>query len=232
MCLRFICNFYLLAICVYLPVSSASGPPLLLEDKIRTMIAEKYKADGEYSPKLESHLLASDKQLEAICSNPELSFSGQTQRMSGNLTVLAKCGTKRHFVRVSVKATGRYWVAKHNIQPGQLIKIDDMVERKGSLDNLSSDLIFAPQQITDKIPTRMIKAGQPFTTSQLRKQWSVLAGEEVNIISIGSGFQILTIGKALDNAALNDMLRFRTRSGQLLTGKVTGPGQVTIKMQN
>ncbi len=229
---RFIRNLYLLTIGFYLPISSASDATLSLEDRIRTMVTDKYKVDEEYAPKLASFMLASDKQLEAICSHPELSFSGQTQRFSSNLTVLAKCGAKRHFVRVNVKTTGRYWVAKHTIQPGQPIKMSDMEEREGSLDNLASDLIFAPQQITDKIPTRMIKAGQPFTTSQLRKQWSIRAGEEISVISIGSGFQIVTVGKALDNAALNDTLRFRTGYGQLLSGKVTGPKQVTIKMKN
>lgn len=198
--------------------------------QIHAMIDEKFKTQMGPTDNISVDILASSKQLENLCNNPELSFSGQSHKMTGNRTIIARCGAKRHYIRVRISVTGTYWVPNQLLQPGQPITLAQLTPRKGSLDNLPNDVIFDPQHITGKTPTRLIKPDHPLTASLLREQWSVLAGQEVSIVAIGNGYQVLSVGKAMDNAALNEPLRFRTRSSQILSGKVIGKQKVAIIM--
>ncbi|WP_024527721.1 flagellar basal body P-ring formation chaperone FlgA [Serratia fonticola] len=215
-----------------IPAQASLSVSTALSEKIHAMIDEKFNTQRVPTDNINVEILASSRQLDNLCHNPELSFSGQTHKVTGNRTVIARCGSKRHYIRIRTSVIGTYWVANQVLQPGQPITLSQLTPRKGHLDNLPANIIFDPQHIIEKTSTRLIKPDQPFTTTLLREQWSVLAGEEVSIVAIGSGYQVLTVGKSLDNAALNEPLRFRTRSGQILSGKAIGKQKVTIIMQN
>ncbi|HAT1514473.1 TPA: flagellar basal body P-ring formation protein FlgA [Morganella morganii] len=229
---RFIRYFLLLTMTFSLPAFPASEPSAVLEKNIQTLIGRELQKNTVPDDDLRIKILSSGKQLESLCDNPALSLSGQNSKVTGNRTVLARCGKKNHYIRINVSVTGTYWVAGQALLPGEAITAAQLELRTGSLDGLPADIITDPQQITDKIPTRLIKSGQPVTAGSLRKTWSVLTGDEISVVASGNGFQVTTVGKSMDNGALGDTVRFRTRSGQILTGKVTGKKKVTINMQN
>ncbi|MCU6275419.1 flagellar basal body P-ring formation chaperone FlgA [Morganella morganii] len=229
---RLIRYFLLLTIPFSLPAFPASEPSAVLEKNIQTLIGGELQKNTVPDDDLRIKILSSGKQLESLCDNPVLSLSGQNSKITGNRTVLARCGKKSHYIRINVSVTGTYWVAGQALLPGEAITAAQLELRTGSLDGLPADIITDPQQITDKIPTRLIKSGQPVTAGSLRKTWSVLTGDEISVVASGNGFQVTTVGKSMDNGALGDAVRFRTRSGQILTGKVTGKKKVTINMQN
>lgn len=229
---RFIAYLTLLTMGLTHAAQASLNTSAALSKQIYAMVDEKFNTQKVPADNINVDILTSHKKLDSLCHHPELSFSGQANKMTGNRTVIARCGAKRHYIRIRISVTGTYWVANQPLQPGQPITLSQLTPRKGALDNLPADIIFNPQYITEKTPTRLIRPDQPFTASLLRDPWSVLAGKEVSIIAIGNGYQILTVGKSLDNAALNQPLRFRTRSGQILSGKAIGKQKVKIIMQN
>lgn len=229
---RFIFYFLLLTAVPCVPALAGTVSSEVLTKKIRVLINKKLQEQSVADNNIGIDILSSEKQLDTLCSNPGLSFSGQSSKVTGNRTILAKCGQKSHYIRIRVSVTGTYWVAKQAILPGTSVTISQLEPRKGSLDGLPADIIFDPRQITEKIPTRLIKSGHPVTVGSLRKPWSVLTGDEISVVASGNGFQVQTVGKSLDNAAYGESVRFRTRAGQILTGKVTGKKKVAINMQN
>lgn len=201
-----------------------------LSQHIHSMVEKSFKTQKNAVDSIQIDILSSSKQLDGICDNPTLSFSGKSQKMTGNRTIIAQCGGKRHYVRINISLIGFYWVPNQLLQPGQPITAAQLTARKGRLDKLPSDVIVESTHIINKTPVRLIKPDQAITASLLRSEWAVLAGQEVSVVAIGSGYQVMSVGKAMDNAALHESLRFRTRNGQILSGKVIGKQKVEIIM--
>ncbi len=173
-------------------------------------------------------ILTSPNKLAELCATPRLSISGNDSRLSGNRSVIAQCGKQKKFIQVNIQAEGTWWTASRGLKPGTPIEADDITAQSGTMARLPSGVLLRKDDIVGQITTRAINAGQPIVENHLRKRWKVTAGQEVDLLAAGAGFQIRTRGKALDNAALNETLRVRTASGQLVTGKVTAEGKVDI----
>lgn len=201
-----------------------------LTSRLNALVNEMYSLETKIKPDITVQILGPKQVIDKICNEPDLSLTGALSRPIGNRTLLAKCGSKRIYFRINIKALGDYWVAKETIQPGQKLSLSRLELKRGEMDGLPADLVYDVKQISGNVATRIIKAGQVIISSQLRKSWMVVSGEDVNVTATGNGFHIITSGKALDNAGLYENIRFRTRSGQLLTGTVTGRSSVKIKI--
>lgn len=176
-------------------------------------------------------LLATPAQLAAVCDNPELSLVGRDSRLTGKRTVLAQCGARRHFLPVRISAQGTWWVASQSLPGGAIVQRSDIEPVTGSLDHQPGGLIFYADEIIGQRLTRAVDAGKPLLESQLRQQWRLRAGQTVDLVTTGSGFRIRSQGKALNNAAVDDLLRVKTAGGRTVSGKVGADGQVTIIAQ-
>lgn len=174
-------------------------------------------------------LLSTAEKRMALCDEPRLSLSG-AQRLTGNRTVVAQCGNKKHFIQIRVEAEGRWWVAARDLKAGSMLNTQDIVPRSGPLANLPGDVMTQLGSIEGAVLTRAVRAGQPLTQNQLRKSWRVSRGEEVDVIAWGDGFHIYAKGKALDNAAVDEAVRVRMKTGQLVSGSVNKDGSVRINL--
>ncbi|HEY3590934.1 MAG TPA: flagellar basal body P-ring formation chaperone FlgA [Buttiauxella sp.] len=168
------------------------------------------------------------KQLAGLCATPRLSISGNNLRTIGNHSVIAQCGKQKKFIQVNIKAEGTWWTASRALKAGSLIKTEDITQQSGAMVRLPPGVILNKDAIIGQVTTRAINTGQPIAETHLRKRWKILVGQEVDLLATGEGFLIRTWGKALDNAALNETLRVKTKSGQIVTGKVTAEGKVSI----
>lgn len=176
-------------------------------------------------------LLATPAQQAAVCENPELSLVGRDSRLTGKRTVLAQCGARRHFLPIRISAQGTWWVASQSLPGGAIVQRSDIEPVTGSLDNQPGGLIFNADQIIGQRLTRAIDAGKPLLENQLRQQWRLRAGQTVDLVTAGSGFRIRSQGKALNNAAVDDVLKVKTAGGRTVSGKVAADGQVMIISQ-
>lgn len=176
-------------------------------------------------------LLTPPAQLAAVCDNPELSLVGRNSRLTGKRTVLAQCGTRRHFLQVRISAQGTWWVASLSLPGGAIVQRSDIEPVTGSLDHQPGGLIFNADEIIGQRLTRAIDAGKPLLENQLRQKWRLRAGQTVDLVTTGSGFRIRSQGKALNNAAVDDLLKVKTAGGRTVSGKVGADGQVMIISQ-
>lgn len=206
----------------------AQADTITLTGKINALLNS---ADKNITADIRRHvtLLTPADKLASLCADPQLSLSGHS-RLSGNRTVVAQCGNKKHFLQVRIEAEGSWWVAARELKTGSVLSADDLVQRSGSLANLPSGLVMDPNDFRGAVLTRSLRTGQPLTQSQLRKNWRINRGEEINIIVYGNGFHIRSRGKALGNAAINEAIRVRMKSGQLVTGSVNSDGSVRINL--
>ncbi|WP_263754103.1 flagellar basal body P-ring formation chaperone FlgA [Kosakonia cowanii] len=153
-------------------------------------------------------------------------------RLTGNRSVIAKCGRKQHFIQVNVSASGRYWITARLLKPGQTIGPRDIQPLSGELDKLPAGLLLDASKIVGRTPTRILHPGQPLTENQLRQRWLVVANQEVEVVAPGDGFLIHAKGKALNNAARNERVRLQTRSGRIVAATAVSEGTVSINIDN
>jgi flagella basal body P-ring formation protein FlgA len=176
-------------------------------------------------------LLATPAQLAAVCDNPELSLVGNDNRLTGKRSLSARCGARRYFLPVRISAQGTWWVASQNLPSGAIVQRSDIKPVTGNLDHQPHGLIFNADAIIGQRLTRSVTTGKPLLENQLRQQWRLRAGQTVDLVTTGSGFRIRSQGKALNNAAVDDMLKVKTVGGHTVSGKVGSDGQVTIISQ-
>lgn len=211
------------------------SPALAATTGLQTRIASLLTAtnnEAQNQPTLHVTLLTPAAKLAGLCPMPDLRLSGHPARLTGNRSVIARCGNRQQFIQVKVQATGRYWIVARQLTAGQAIASDDIRPMEGELDNLPSGLLFDAEKIIGAIPTRTLHPGQPLTENQLRPRWAVQANHDVDIVAPGEGFLIHARGKALNNAALHDAVRIKTRNGQIVSAVVTGEEMVSLNMDN
>ncbi|MEG2664835.1 MAG: flagellar basal body P-ring formation chaperone FlgA [Hafnia sp.] len=163
------------------------------------------------------------------CEIPQFSMPSSARRW-GTLSVLVQCPQDKRYLQVEVQVTGGYPVASAPLSRGQHISAADFNIMQGRLDRLPTGSIMEISQLDNAVLTRDVAAGQPVTSSMMRRTWIIKAGQSVQILAQGDGFNVTSEGKALNNAAIADNVRVRLASGQIISGKATEQGTIELLM--
>jgi flagella basal body P-ring formation protein FlgA len=154
-------------------------------------------------------------------------------RSFGRTTVGVRCvGAKPWTLyvqgRVIVQIT--YYVASRQINPGEALSAVDYVPRDGDLSTLPQTVITDPSQANGAIALMRITSGLPLRSDMLRSASSVVIGQTVKVIAVGSNFTISSEGSVLNNAAPGQLVRVRTPNGQIISGVVKDAATVQVQI--
>ncbi|CAB3780434.1 hypothetical protein LMG28688_01034 [Paraburkholderia caffeinitolerans] len=154
-------------------------------------------------------------------------------RTWGRTTVGVRCvGAKPWTLyvvgRVAVDIT--YYVAARQIDAGQMLSSADFMPREGDLASLPQTIITDPTQANGAVALARITAGLPLRTDMLRSASSVVIGQTVKVVAVGSNFTISAEGSVLNNAAPGQMVRVRTAGGQIISGVVKDAATVQVQI--
>jgi len=205
------------------PVSANSDT--LLSTQLGQFFAQQYANSGMQVKVLVSTPAAR----QAQCLSPQFMLSPNS-RTWGNVSVAVNCNGQKSYVQTKVQVSGTYWVAAKNVPAGAHLAETDLQQKTGRLDLLPPKAILDSKQALNGITLRNINIGQPLTLSMLRRPWMVRAGQEVQVQATGSGFNVSSAGKAMNNAAANEPVRIRMPSGVIVNGTVGSDGAVTVEI--
>lgn len=163
------------------------------------------------------------------CELPQLSLA-QNARRWGNISISARCGQERRFIQAQVQVMGRYLVAARGISAGSKLTAEDLKLKTGRLDTLPARTLTEGGKAIGAISLRNISPGQPLNPVMLRRAWAVKAGQAIQVIAQGDGFNISGAGKAMTNAAAEDSVRVRMASGQIVSGIANDDGTIRINL--
>lgn len=76
---------------------------------------------------------------------------------------------------------------------------------------------------------RRIPAGEPILAESLSRPPAITAGQRVQVVVRGSGFNVSQEGSALNTAAMGEPVRVRTRSGRIVQGIAGDDGSVHVQ---
>jgi len=171
------------------------------------------------------HGLASCDAMEAFLP-PGAQLWGHTS--VGVRCVGAKPWTLYLQARISVNAT--YYVAGHEIEPGQTIAAGDLSPRQGDLTNMPRSIVTDLTQIVGKASLERVGQGMLLRQDMARAVVLVQAGQSVRLVVEGAGFTISYEGSAVSNAGAGESVKVRTDSGQVISGVVKDRETVEVQM--
>ncbi|MBS0054525.1 flagellar basal body P-ring formation chaperone FlgA [Yersinia sp. Marseille-Q3913] len=163
------------------------------------------------------------------CEMPEITLPTNT-RPWGNISLSVRCDGVRRFIQTQVQVSGRYVVAIRQLAAGAKITAQDVEMKQGRLDTLPPGALLEPHFAQGAVSLRQINAGQPLTRNMLRRLWIIKSGQDVQVLAQGEGFNVNSNGKAMNNAAIQDNLRVRMASGQIVSGVVGEDGTIRIML--
>lgn len=163
------------------------------------------------------------------CEVPQLSLA-QNARRGGNISISARCGQERRFIQTQVQVFGHYLVAARGIGVGSKLTAADIQQKTGRVDTLPPRTLSESGKAIGAVSLRNISPGQPLGLAMLRRAWVIKAGQPVQVIAQGEGFNISGAGKAMNNAAAEDNVRVRMATGQIVSGIAEGDGTIRITL--
>jgi flagella basal body P-ring formation protein FlgA len=168
----------------------------------------------------------------APCSSLD-PFMPTGARLWGRMTVGVRCVGERPWTlyvqaRVSINAT--YYLAARAIAPGEVLGNADLIARDGDITAMPQAIVTDPAQAVGAVALSRVPAGLPLRTDMLRAASSVSIGQNVRVVTGGSGFSISAEGIAMNNAAPGQQVRVKTAGGQIITGIVKDSQTVEVSL--
>lgn len=169
-------------------------------------------------------------QLAALppCAAPE-PFLPSGSRLWGRLSVGLRCHTDHawtRYVSSYIGVLGPYYVAARQINAGQALTPADTQLREGDLTTLPGGVIADPAQLSGVVAASRIASGALLRRELLRAVALVQRGQNVKVVTQGSGFVVSSEGKAMTDAPAGAVIQVKMEGGHLLSGIVRPDGMV------
>ncbi|SDN38481.1 flagellar basal body P-ring formation chaperone FlgA [Vreelandella arcis] len=165
------------------------------------------------------------------CTAPDPFLTNQNEAPLGRVSVGVRCGTDSRQVRylqAEVDVIGSYIVAALDIERGSQITSDMLREKNGNLGDLSPRAVTQPDDIIGKIARRPIASGTAIQTHFIQAPHLVERGQRVTVIAQGTSFRVSREGEALEDGAMDEKIRVRFDSREVLTARVVKRGTLMV----
>jgi flagella basal body P-ring formation protein FlgA len=131
------------------------------------------------------------------------------------------------YLPVTVKVFGRALVAASALPAGVTLAKGDVREDEVDLAAAGAAVTAAPAAVGRTL-SRALNAGDPLRQSDLKPRQYFATGQTVQIVAVGSGYQVSSEGQALTPGLEGQMVRVRTDSGRVVTGQAVAEHRVEI----
>lgn len=131
-------------------------------------------------------------------------------------------------VPVQITVTSQYVTTSRSLPAGQLIQAGDLVIVSGDLATQPAGIVTDPASAIGKTLKNPLAAGRSLRADQLLAPLVVRQGQTVRLILKGAGFSASSEGKAINNAAEDQVVQIRMPSGQVVSGVAKSDGTAEI----
>lgn len=165
------------------------------------------------------------------CEHPAPFLPNASARPVGRVSVGVRCGDQGRQVRylqAEIHVTGSYVEVSRDIDAGETIRPEHLVERQGSLGRLPHQTLLDPGQAIGQEATRPLSAGVTLQRHHLRPRQLVKRGQRVVIEAHGAGFRIAREAEALEPGGKGERVRVRLPDREILEARVVGEGRMAV----
>jgi len=154
-------------------------------------------------------------------------------RLWGRVSVGVRCNAERpwtRYVPAYIAVAANYYVTTRQINAGETLTTTDFALCEGDLTALPHNVITNSSQLNGVIAINRIASGAPLRAEQLRGTISIHSGQNVKVVTQGTGFVASTEGRAMTSAAVGATVQVKTQSGRMVSGIAREDG--TVELQN
>jgi flagella basal body P-ring formation protein FlgA len=170
-----------------------------------------------------------DEKLLNLSQGPvQFSVTGKRVRNLGNVSWEVALTAGESTQKVTVNANARAWqqqiVAAKSIASKQVIRDEDLAERKILVDLLSDEVMLSKAQAIGQQSAMEIKTGVVLNSRMVEAVPLVRMGQLVTVTIVQGGVQIKTAGRAVENGAYGQTIRVRNETTKdVYEVTITGP---------
>ncbi|GKS68511.1 flagella basal body P-ring formation protein FlgA [Nitrosomonas sp. PY1] len=165
---------------------------------------------------------------------PELQpFIPPGSRLWGKTSVGVRCNHQdihwTIYVQTEVNVMSDVLHIARPVSTGHALTYEDITSQAVNLTQMPDGIFTNPAQVIGKIATTNLTVGQPVRQHMLRAPYVIQRGQKVSLIVTGRGFSVSSEGSALNDAAENQVVQVRNKSGRILSGIARLNGIVEIQ---
>ncbi|XBC37979.1 MAG: flagellar basal body P-ring formation chaperone FlgA [Buchnera aphidicola (Floraphis choui)] len=151
-----------------------------------------------------------------------------SKKLLGLTNIKVICGKINKFIQVKISIKGKYVRAARNINKGEKLTNKDVFVEYGYLDKISSNIYSSKQQVLNLISLKAIKKNELITNVLLRPMWLIETNQKVLIIIKDSKFTIISEGRAINNAYMNQQVKVKLDNGKIILGIANNKRYIVI----
>ncbi|HSH48490.1 MAG TPA: flagellar basal body P-ring formation chaperone FlgA [Halomonas sp.] len=215
-----------LALSAPLPAGAAADDAALLE-RAHAFLYQRMQSLGD---EVTIEIAPPSARMSA-CDNPQPFLPNPDAELRSRVSVGVRCGASGRQVRylqASVQVTGTYLEIGDSVERGEILRRDQLVERRGDLTRLPHGTLLSADSAVGREATRRLAPGLTLQKHHLQAPTLVERGEAVVLEASGRGFRALRDARALDAGGRGDRVRARLPDRRILEGTVIGTGRVAV----
>ena len=152
----------------------------------------------------------------------------------GRTRVMLRCvsGPSRWsvYLPITVKVYARALVAAMPLAAGSVIGPTDVIEAEADIAAQGGQVTREPSRLVGRTLARPLAAGDAVRDTHLKVRHWFAAGEAVKVVAIGPGWRIVGDGQALSPGLEGQMVRIRTESGRIVSGRAVAEREVEVAL--
>lgn len=131
-------------------------------------------------------------------------------------------------IALEIIVTGRHLVLKNSLAAGSVVQATDLEWVQGELSRWSNQggWVEDASQLIGLEVVRSLQAGSVPRLNDFREPTVIKTGDLVKLSLLGQGFEMVTSGTAMSNAAIGATVRVKLPDGKVLQGKAVSEGRV------
>lgn len=143
-------------------------------------------------------------------------------RLWGKTSIAVRCNHRDInwviYVQAEINVMADVLHLARPVSTGNALTYEDMALQNVNLTQMPDGIFTDPSQIVGKIAVNNLTIGQPIRQNMLRAPYVIQRGQKVNLIVKGRGFSVSSEGNALTDAAENQVIQVRNKSGRIMSG--------------
>jgi len=121
-------------------------------------------------------------------------------------------------------------VVNGNLGAGTVLEAGQLGEAEVDVAAAPGVALRDPGLAVGRTLARNLNAGAPVRVNDLKARQYFAAGETVRVVALGSGWQVVTEGQAMNAGVEGQTARVRTESGRILNARPSGDRQVELTL--
>lgn len=151
-------------------------------------------------------------------------------KLIGRVSIGVRCNETngwRIFIPVQIRVSLDLLISARALAMGQIIHQEDLTSQ--TMETTQTGGLTDANRVIGQVMRYSVSSGTILRENMMRAAYSVKQGQSVQMLVIGSGFNISASGVALNNASAGDTVQIRTSSGRVVSGLAEDNGIVSVR---